>query len=310
MGNELVKRDLAIVQLAGDKVYADGMAGVIAAGATMKDAEMALQACMELENKCPWWIGDIVNQAEAIWGEEYHAIESILAEKVGYTLDTIQRHKRTAQRFALQDRKQCEISKHRLVENLPKGERNKMMKRIVEDNLTANDIRDILKAKKGSKDENKHQYMLAKWNIRDKEIDMGSLYEMMADKGNRTFTKEEFEKLGLADMNDTSTVYVILKKPIVDKDEKGGPLVDDDEPIIEEHPSEVEITDEEVQQGIEAIMEASMATISTIQRKLRVGYTRAAKIMDALEEQGIVGPPQENGGAREILVEAVEPTGF
>jgi Ca2+-binding EF-hand superfamily protein len=303
--SELVKRDLNKVELCGSKVWADGVAGVVDARATLKDVELGLQACMELEQKCPWWIGDIVNQAEAIFGEEYHAIESLLAEKVGYSLDTIQRHRRTAQRFALADRQKCEISKHRLVENLPKGERNKLMKRIVNENLTANDIRDILKAKKGSKDkESKHQYMLCKWNVREKEIDMGSLWEMMSDKGNRSFTKDEFEKLGLADMNDTSTVYVILKKPIVTQ-EDNGPLVEADD-----HEAEAVVDDktmdELVEQAIAIIMEQKRAATSTIQRRLGVGYSKASEIMDELETRGIVGPPKKDGGARDILIEAVQ----
>jgi len=62
-----------------------------------------------------------------------------------------------------------------------------------------------------------------------------------------------------------------------------------------------EDTDEElVEQCIEVIRQANRASVSVLQRRLRIGYTRAARIMDTLEERGIVGP---NRGAepREIL---------
>jgi len=39
-----------------------------------------------------------------------------------------------------------------------------------------------------------------------------------------------------------------------------------------------------------------------LQRRLRIGYTRAARLMDILEERGVVGP-QVGSGTREILVD-------
>lgn len=43
------------------------------------------------------------------------------------------------------------------------------------------------------------------------------------------------------------------------------------------------------------------ASVSMLQRRLRIGYTRAARLIDTLEEQGIVGPQEPGGGAREVL---------
>jgi DNA segregation ATPase FtsK/SpoIIIE, S-DNA-T family len=61
--------------------------------------------------------------------------------------------------------------------------------------------------------------------------------------------------------------------------------------------------DEElIQQCIEVIRSEQKASVSLMQRRLRLGYTRAARIMDELENRGIVGP---NKGAepRDILID-------
>jgi S-DNA-T family DNA segregation ATPase FtsK/SpoIIIE len=60
--------------------------------------------------------------------------------------------------------------------------------------------------------------------------------------------------------------------------------------------------DELVEQAVQIIRETQRASTSSLQRRLRIGYTRAARIMDILEERGIVGPPR-GSDAREIMVD-------
>ena len=57
-----------------------------------------------------------------------------------------------------------------------------------------------------------------------------------------------------------------------------------------------------VEQAIEVIRQTKRASTSSLQRRLRIGYTRAARVMDLLEEQGVVGPP-DGAGPREILID-------
>ena len=60
--------------------------------------------------------------------------------------------------------------------------------------------------------------------------------------------------------------------------------------------------DELLQRAIEIIRETHRASTSSLQRRLRIGYTRAARIMDILEERGILGPPK-GAEPREILID-------
>ncbi|HMP90131.1 MAG TPA: DNA translocase FtsK 4TM domain-containing protein [Kiritimatiellia bacterium] len=65
---------------------------------------------------------------------------------------------------------------------------------------------------------------------------------------------------------------------------------------------EMEENDDLLEAAIEIIRQTKRASTSSLQRRLRIGYTRAARIMDILEEKGIVGPAQ-GSDPREILID-------
>ena len=68
---------------------------------------------------------------------------------------------------------------------------------------------------------------------------------------------------------------------------------------------EEEVTDEDeelVEKCLEIIRQEKRASTSLLQRRLRLGYTRAARIVDILEQRGILGPG-EGAKPREILVD-------
>ena len=56
--------------------------------------------------------------------------------------------------------------------------------------------------------------------------------------------------------------------------------------------------------AVEMVRRLEKASISLLQRRLRIGYTRAARLIDMMEERGIVGPPKEGSSKpRDVLPE-------
>lgn len=73
-------------------------------------------------------------------------------------------------------------------------------------------------------------------------------------------------------------------------------------PQIEEaHNTENEAEDELFDQAVQIVVEAKQASVSLLQRRMRVGYTRAARLIDTMEAKGIVGP-YEGSKPREVLI--------
>ena len=56
-----------------------------------------------------------------------------------------------------------------------------------------------------------------------------------------------------------------------------------------------EDSDEFFSQAVDLILEKEKASVSMLQRQFRIGYNRAARLMDDLEKQGIVGPDRLRG---------------
>ncbi len=54
-------------------------------------------------------------------------------------------------------------------------------------------------------------------------------------------------------------------------------------------------------EAIQAVREMKKASISLLQRRLRIGYTRSARLIDELEERGIIGPAESGAKPREVI---------
>ncbi|WP_138414729.1 FtsK/SpoIIIE family DNA translocase [Aquibacillus sediminis] len=73
--------------------------------------------------------------------------------------------------------------------------------------------------------------------------------------------------------------------------------------MIPEEETEVksEVDDDLFDDAVQMIIEMQSASVSMLQRRFRIGYTRAARLIDAMEERGIVGP-YEGSKPRTVLV--------
>jgi DNA segregation ATPase FtsK/SpoIIIE, S-DNA-T family len=73
-------------------------------------------------------------------------------------------------------------------------------------------------------------------------------------------------------------------------------------PMVEEQEEEDDSFEDELyDQAVQIVVEAKQASVSLLQRRMRVGYTRAARLIDSMEAKGVVGP-YEGSKPREVLV--------
>ena len=72
-----------------------------------------------------------------------------------------------------------------------------------------------------------------------------------------------------------------IEKSAAEADKKSGPAPEADKPAKSDY-------DELLPQAVDVILETKQASVSMLQRRLKLGYSRAARLVDQLEEKGIV----------------------
>lgn len=138
------------------------------------------------------------------------------------------------------------------------------------------------------------------------KVDSRTVLDMMgADKlignGDLLFLKPGAVKLiraqgALIDDEDIDTLTNFIR-------EQGKPIY---EKGIAESEKKREMSvesDELIDEAIKVVLQARQASASLLQRRMRVGYTRAARLLDLMEQEGVVGPFC-GSKAREILVDS------
>ncbi|MEW6717822.1 MAG: DNA translocase FtsK [Chloroflexota bacterium] len=89
-----------------------------------------------------------------------------------------------------------------------------------------------------------------------------------------------------------------LTHGVVDGPPAGVPLK---QKAFWEEAEEDENLDPLFEEAVDVVRQQRQASISMLQRRLRIGYTRAARLIDSMEERGIVSPPLPNSQSREVL---------
>lgn len=84
-------------------------------------------------------------------------------------------------------------------------------------------------------------------------------------------------------------------------EERQRPLWEELQALEEEAAAAAEYEDDMLPEAIALVRQLNKASTSLLQRRFRIGYTRAARLMDIMEEQGIIGPPTGTSKAREVL---------
>lgn len=99
----------------------------------------------------------------------------------------------------------------------------------------------------------------------------------------------------LSDQEVENIVNYVRDQAEAEYDESLVPEVDDTVQQTEE------VQDELYDQAVQIIIEAKQASVSLLQRRMRVGYTRAARLIDSMEARGVIGP-YEGSKPREVLI--------
>ncbi len=87
---------------------------------------------------------------------------------------------------------------------------------------------------------------------------------------------------------------------------QGKPRYNDEITFVEEQDGSEDLDDEKdelYQLALRTIAETGQASISMLQRKLKIGYNRAARIVEIMEKEGVVGPQEVAGKPREVYID-------
>jgi S-DNA-T family DNA segregation ATPase FtsK/SpoIIIE len=111
----------------------------------------------------------------------------------------------------------------------------------------------------------------------------------------------------LTDTKDTDSILTFIKDQVADEEVEYSEELTT---AMEEGPSSesgegTSERDDEFEDALNLVISANKASASYLQRKLRIGYNKAARIMDQLQKAGAIGP-QQGSKARDVLVGSPE----
>jgi hypothetical protein len=142
--------------------------------------------------------------------------------------------------------------------------------------------------------------------VSDSEVE--KLSDYIREQERASYAKDDFEVIPT--QSERARANLEMADPELMDDEGGPPdrlAVRGRAGATPRAPSDIDqLTDEELyDMALQLICESRKASVSYIQRRMRIGYARAGRIMDMLEEQGIVGPYQ-GSKPRDLLVDPAQ----
>jgi len=105
----------------------------------------------------------------------------------------------------------------------------------------------------------------------------------------------QFIKDGAGEMTQNSEIEEYMNKAAEDKASKESSKDNSDDGLAGNF-------DEMLPQAVEVVLETKSCSVSMLQRRVKLGYSRAARIVDQMEELGIVGP-YEGAKPRQVIID-------
>lgn len=100
---------------------------------------------------------------------------------------------------------------------------------------------------------------------------------------------------------EVNNIIEYVKSQVEDVEYSGDVIKTIENGNISSKQSKGDEDDELMSEAIECVINAGQASVSMLQRRFRIGYNRAARIVDTMEERGIVGP-QDGSKPRQVLI--------
>jgi len=124
-------------------------------------------------------------------------------------------------------------------------------------------------------------------------------FARIRDEAGKEVTKETVEGVEPVEAAEVIEAAEVVETPEIPPELEGPqqPLWDE---MREEEEEAARYSDELLPEVIALVRQLNKASTSLLQRRFRIGYTRAARMIDFMEEEGIIGPPTGTSKAREV----------
>lgn len=124
------------------------------------------------------------------------------------------------------------------------------------------------------------------------EIDESDVADENPEVPNGAEPLEEYEDEADGTTTEETEEAAASSEELPEEDSELPDVDDPESEPAEDEPSEAlaDVSEDDISQAISIIRMENKATVSLLQRRMNIGYAKAARVIDALEERGVVGP--------------------